>query len=130
MKEKLRIGELAERAGVTTRTIRYYEDRGLLGPSERPGGFRYYTDDALVRLQKIDALKKLGLSLEEICSVIEVYFKDPTGVRGKKKLLGILEGHLHETEEKVAELQQFRDELRANIARVRRVIQEADRAKV
>lgn len=129
MEHKLRIGELAERAGVTTRTIRYYESRGLLGASERPGGFRYYTDDALVRLQRIDALKKLGLSLEEIASVIELYFKDPTGVRGKKKLLGILEGHLQETEEKLAGLEQFRADLRANISRVRRAIEEASRAK-
>ena len=129
MGDRLRIGELAERAGVTTRTIRYYESRGLLGPADRPGGFRYYTDDALVRLQKIDALKKLGLSLEEIASVIELYFKDPTGVRGKKKLLGILRGHLRETESKLEDLEQFRSDLRANIARVERAIENLSRTK-
>jgi MerR family copper efflux transcriptional regulator len=129
MVDKLRIGELAERAGVTTRTIRYYESRGLLGPPDRPGGFRHYSEDALVRLKKIDALKKLGLSLDEISSVIELYFKDPTGIKGKKKLLGILQGHLLETERKLEDLEQFRAELRANIARVGRAIEDASRAK-
>lgn len=128
MENRLRIGELARRAGVTTRTIRYYESRGLLGPADRPGGFRYYTDEALVRLNKIDSLKKLGLSLDEIASVIELYFKDPTGVRGKKKLLGILHGHLRETERKLEDLEQFRADLQANIARVERAIKDASAA--
>ena len=129
MGEKLRIGELAERAGVTTRTIRYYESRGLLGPPDRPGGFRHYGDDALVRLKKIDALKKLGLSLDEITPVIELYFRDPTGIRGKQKLLGILQDHLRETERKLEDLEQFRADLRASVARVERAIEDASRAK-
>ena len=61
MKSKMRIGELAEQAGVTPRTIRYYEDLGLLGPNEREGhGFRYYTETELTRLKKIDARKIAG----------------------------------------------------------------------
>jgi DNA-binding transcriptional MerR regulator len=53
MKDKMRIGEFAEQAGVTPRTIRYYEDLGLLGPNEREGqGFRYYTSTELATLKK------------------------------------------------------------------------------
>jgi DNA-binding transcriptional MerR regulator len=118
MKDKLRIGELAEKAGVTTRTIRYYESMGLLRPIERDGGIRYYTEDALRRLHKIDALKKLGLSLEEIASVINLYFEDPTGVTAKRQVLAILEGHLRETEGKITALEQFRDDLTANIEQI------------
>jgi DNA-binding transcriptional MerR regulator len=114
----LRIGELAEKAGVTTRTIRYYESIGLLKPEERDGGYRTYTDDALKRLHKIDALKKLGLSLEEIGTVIDLYFEDPTGVTAKRRVLAILEGHLRETEGKLSALGQFRDDLRTNIERM------------
>ncbi len=78
MKSKMRIGELADQAGVTPRTIRYYEDLGLLGPSEREGqGFRYYTEIELTRLKKIDHLKQMGLSLEEIGEVIPLYCEDP-----------------------------------------------------
>ena len=63
MKDKMRIGELADEAGVTPRTIRYYETLGLLGPCEREGhGFRYYSEAELTRLKKIDALKHLGFA--------------------------------------------------------------------
>jgi MerR family transcriptional regulator, copper efflux regulator len=115
MGDTLRIGELAKQAGVTTRTIRYYESIGLLGPAERDGGFRCYTEDAVRRLHKIDALKKLGLSLEEIAGVIDLYFEDPTGITAKRRVLAILEGHLRETEGKISALEQFRDDLQANI---------------
>jgi len=86
----MRIGELAEIAGVTPRTIRYYENLGLLSPNEREGkGFRYYTQTELAKLQKIDCLKSLGLTLEEITTVIDLYFEDSTGIRGKQKVLEI-----------------------------------------
>jgi MerR family transcriptional regulator, copper efflux regulator len=126
MKDRMRIGELAELAGVTPRTVRYYEGLGLLGPSEREGrGFRYYTDAELARLRKIDALKKLGLSLEEIAGVIDLYFNDATALQGKQRVLEILEEHLRETEATLAQLGQFRGELRDNIARYRRLVEEA-----
>jgi MerR family copper efflux transcriptional regulator len=128
MGTKLRIGELAEQAGVTTRTIRYYESMGLLQPVEREGGFRSYTDDALRRLHKIDALKKLGLTLEEIGTVIDLYFEDPTGVTAKRRVQTILEGHLRETEGKISALEQFRDDLRANIERMEEFVKSAPEA--
>jgi DNA-binding transcriptional MerR regulator len=123
--EKMRIGELAERAGVTPRTIRYYESLGLLGPSEREGtGFRYYTEAELSRLQTIHNLKGLGLSLEEISTVIPLYFEDPTRLSGKRKIVEILKSHLHETDEKIESLNQFRSELQANITRIQQWIDE------
>lgn len=122
----MRIGELAERAGVTPRTIRYYEKLQLLGPSERAGrGFRYYTEVELARLEKIDALKNLGLSLEEIQSVIDLYFAEVGGaLQGKQRILEILEQHLRETESRIVDLVAFRADLQANIARMRRRIAE------
>jgi MerR family transcriptional regulator, copper efflux regulator len=123
MKHKMRIGEFAEQAGVTPRTIRYYEDLGLLGPNEREGqGFRYYTDTELGRLKKIEALKQLGLSLEEIGDVLPLYCDDPTGVRGKQRVLEILQSSLVETDEKIAALQRFRAELLVNIERIQEFI--------
>ena len=121
----MRIGELAQKAGVTPRTIRYYETLGLLKPSEREGtGFRYYTDIELARLHKIDCLKALGLSLEEIASIIDLFFQDSTGVLGKQKLLDILQAHLAETDEKIASLTQFRSDIQANITRIQQQIEE------
>jgi DNA-binding transcriptional MerR regulator len=121
----MRIGEFAEQAGVTPRTVRYYESLGLLGPSEREGsGFRYYTEVELARLHKITALKNLGLSLEEITTVIPLYFEDPTGLQGKRKILEILKEHLQETEDKINSLESFRSELEANINRIQHWIDE------
>lgn len=121
----MRIGEFAERAGVTPRTVRYYESLGLLGPSEREGGgFRYYTETELARLQKITSLKSLGLTLEEVATVVPLYFEDPTGVQGKRKVLEILKLHLQETDERIEALSKFRSELQANIDRIQQWINE------
>lgn len=119
----MRIGEFAERAGVTPRTVRYYESLGLLGPSEREGaGFRYYTDVELAILQKINSYKALGLSLEEIAVVLPLYSEDPTGIQGKRKIVEILKAHLREADDKIESLNQFRSELQANIDRIQQWI--------
>ncbi len=121
----MRIGEFAERAGVTPRTVRYYESLGLLGPSEREGaGFRYYTDVELAILQKINIYKGLGLSLDEIAVVLPLYSEDPTGVQGKRKIVEILKSHLQEADDKIESLNQFRSELQANIDRIQQWIDE------
>ncbi|HLW17615.1 MAG TPA: MerR family transcriptional regulator [Actinomycetota bacterium] len=69
----LRIGQLAERLGVTTRTIRYYEELGLLKPSGyTEGGERRYTEDDATHLQRILELKTLmGFGLEEIRATLD-----------------------------------------------------------
>ena len=124
----MRIGDLAELAGVTQRTVRYYESIGLLAPGKREGhGHHYYTDETLARLRKIDQLKRLGLSLEEIGEVIDLYFTDPSGIQPKQKVLAMLRKHLHEAESKIGELQQFRRELQAHIERFEQFLQEAQR---
>jgi DNA-binding transcriptional MerR regulator len=68
----LRIGEVAERSGVTPRTIRYYEELGLLPSGERtPGQHRVYTQDDVDRLRELTRLRDLlGLSLEELRSMV------------------------------------------------------------
>ncbi len=126
MSDLMRIGELTELAGVTQRTVRYYESIGLLPPGEREGhGHHYYTEETLARLRKIDQLKKLGLSLEEIAGVIDLYFIDPSGVQPKQKVLAILRQHLTEADRKISSLQQFRAELQANIERFERFLESA-----
>lgn len=118
MNDRMRIGELTERAAVTPRTVRYYESIGLLPPGEREGhGQHYYTEETLFRLRKIDHLKQLGLSLDEIRDVIDFYFTDPSGIQPKQKVLAILRQHLAETDRKIGALQQFRTDLQANITR-------------
>ncbi|MCH8565214.1 MerR family transcriptional regulator [Nesterenkonia sp. LB17] len=68
---QMHIGELAERTGLSLRTIRHYGDIGLLPATSRTeGGFRVYTEADLARLQRINYLKPLGFSLEEISEVV------------------------------------------------------------
>lgn len=126
MNNRMRIGELTELAGVTQRTVRYYESIGLLPAGEREGhGHHYYTEETVARLRKIDQLKELGLSLEEIGEVIDLYFTDPSGVQPKQKVLAILRKHLIEADRKIHSLQQFRADLQANIERFERFLEKA-----
>jgi DNA-binding transcriptional MerR regulator len=70
----LRIGEVAERVGVTTRTIRYYEELGLLGTgaTRTKGTHRLYTEADITRLEELIRLRDLlGLSLEELVALAE-----------------------------------------------------------
>src|SRR5260370_42247245 len=127
MNDRMRIGDLTERAGVTPRTVRYYESIGLIPPGEREGHVQhYYTEQTLARLRKIDQLKKLGLSLEEIRDVIDLYFTDPSGIQPKQKVLAILRHHLPGLDQKIGAFQQFRTDLQAHIERFERWLEERE----
>ena len=69
----LQIGEVAERTGVTPRTLRFYEEKGLLKPPTRmEGGFRLYSEADIQRLERIRHLKQLlGFPLAEIKEMVE-----------------------------------------------------------
>jgi DNA-binding transcriptional MerR regulator len=69
----LQIGEVADRTGVTQRTLRFYEERGLLKPPSRmEGGFRLYSEDDVARVEQIKRLQSLlGLTLAEIKEMVE-----------------------------------------------------------
>ena len=72
MEKKYTAGELARWAGVSARTIRFYEEKGILRPRERSAeGYRLYDDSAIVRLQEILMMKYVGLSLEEIQQALQ-----------------------------------------------------------
>ncbi|MGW7463246.1 MerR family transcriptional regulator [Streptomyces xantholiticus] len=67
----MRIGELAERAGTTTRTLRYYESRGLLPARRAVNGYRTYDENDLRLLQQIRTLQDFGFDLEETRPFVE-----------------------------------------------------------
>jgi DNA-binding transcriptional MerR regulator len=126
--KRLRIGELAAAVGLTPQTIRFYETRGLLGPSERAGkGYRYYGEEEVARLKKLQALQALGLSLDDIAHVLPLHYADPTGVAGKKKIIELLRRQLEDADRKLASIQTFRDELLRNIAKFEMMVKQASR---
>jgi DNA-binding transcriptional MerR regulator len=105
----MRIGTLAEQAGVTTKTIRYYESIRLLAePVRTPSGYREYGDDAVERLRFIRDAQSTGLSLAEIQSVLEL--KD-AGARSCGHTMALLDRHLSEIDEQIARLEVARTEL-------------------
>lgn len=76
----MKIGELAKRAGVTAKTIRFYEEEGLLPKPERTAsGYRKYGPEDIGRLEFIHKAKRLGLSLHEIRGILRLHDRsDPT----------------------------------------------------
>ncbi|KSV92770.1 transcriptional regulator [Sinorhizobium sp. GL28] len=124
----MQIGELSERAGVSHRTIHYYERLGLVTPAEREGtGYRYYDEVAVKRLEKIAALKRLGLSLDEVAAVIDLYFEDASGIKGKERVLEILQAQLVNANAQLDELSAFKRDLESNITRMQELIAQARR---
>jgi len=77
MPDTYTIAELAREFEVTTRTIRFYEDKGLIMP-ERQGQRRVYSPRNRIRLRLIMRGKRLGFSLDEIRGIIDLYDADPT----------------------------------------------------
>jgi DNA-binding transcriptional MerR regulator len=70
--EMLQIGEVAERVGLSLRTVRYYEEMELLAPAQRTeGGFRLYTEEQVERLGLIKQMKPLGFSVQEMRDLLD-----------------------------------------------------------
>ena len=124
----MRIGELSERTNTPPETIRYYEKLNLIKPTERAGkGHRHYDTNVVARLNKINFLKQLGLSLEDIGGVIDLYFEDPQGLKGKKAVLEVLRAQREEAQNKLEAIKQFIDELDTDIERIGSLVEDLNR---
>ena len=121
-----RIGELAAKVGVTERTIRYYEERGLLESVKRlEGGQRVYTDDDVRRLKFIQKLKVLGLSLAEMQELETLYGRHHTNAKVLPRLIELLDSHLATVSKRLGELAALRDEIRSYRQHVTKRLEEA-----
>jgi MerR family transcriptional regulator, copper efflux regulator len=106
----MRIGELAEQTGISTKAIRYYEQIGILTPPARtPSGYRTYDPSALGRLEFVRAAQAVGLTLGEIRQVIA--FRD-NGQAPCAHVTDLLQRHAADLDRRIRELQQLRWELR------------------
>ena len=124
---QLRIGELAQRVGLTERTIRYYEELGLLDSVKRlEGGTRVYTDDDARRLRFIKKLKTLGLSLDEMKELEGLYRRQRSNRTVLPRLMELLDAHLGRVTDRIGELEALRDEIRSYREHVsRRMLEES-----
>jgi DNA-binding transcriptional MerR regulator len=121
-----RIGELAAKVGLTERTIRYYEERGLLESVKRlDSGQRVYTDDDVRRLKFIQKLKVLGLSLAEMQELETLYGRHHTNAKVLPRLIELLDSHLTTVSERLGELAALRDEIRSYRQHVTKRLEDA-----
>jgi len=110
----IKIGELAHRCGLPVKTLRYYEDLGLLPAAGRsPGGYRLFGERSLQRLEFIRRLKNLGLSLEEIRECLAAHDAGQLPCADVQRLL---RQQIRRVDERLAELQQLRGELKELLA--------------
>ncbi len=112
---RMRIGELANRTGFTTKTIRYYEDLGLLPrPARQANGYRDYGEEAVGHLEFIADGRAAGLTLKEITTILELRSH---GESTCEHVLGLLVDHLADLDRRVAALRQARRDLAKLTAR-------------
>ncbi|MCF6736722.1 MerR family transcriptional regulator [Blastococcus sp. KM273129] len=84
----LQIGQVAERTGLSLRTIRWYEEEGLVVPTSRTdGGFRLYSDADVARLELIKRMKPLGFALEEMRELLGLLADLDSGTGDRAQLL-------------------------------------------
>lgn len=106
------IGDVARKVGLTPRTIRYYEDIGLLNSVRRvEGGRRVYTEADLRRLKFIQRLKVLGLTLDEMKELEDLYYTHGSNERVLPHLLELLDGHLASIDSRITQLASLKGEI-------------------
>lgn len=106
----MRIGELAGRAGLTTKTLRFYEQAGVLpGPPRTPSGYRDYDEAALARLRFVRAAQVAGLTLAEIRTVLALH-EDQSAPCWH--VTALLDRHAATLNERLIELEGIRAEVR------------------
>ena len=118
------ISEIAEELGVTHRTIRYYEDKGLVTP-ERRGPLRVFHPRDRIRLRLVLRGKRLGFPLDEIRTIVDMYDEQP-GESGQLTYLldqieerrGDLWQRRHDVDAALAELDDLESRCRADLARL------------
>ncbi|MCL6588033.1 MAG: MerR family DNA-binding transcriptional regulator [Anoxybacillus sp.] len=120
------ISQLAEQFDISTRTIRYYEERGLISPIRTESGQRLYTKKDRAVLKLILRGKRFGFSLEEIHEMISLFDNDRTGRKQLEKTIAYGEQKLKEVTERIEDLMQLKQEMEAILADFRERLQKLE----
>ncbi|MFI8827881.1 MerR family transcriptional regulator [Streptomyces sp. NPDC053431] len=113
----MRIGELAERAGTTTRTLRYYESRGLLTARRTENGYRTYDEEDLRALQQIRTLQDFGFELEETRPFVECLRAGHPAGDACPASIAVYRRKLAELDGLIEQLRTVRDQVGAQLLR-------------
>jgi MerR family transcriptional regulator, repressor of the yfmOP operon len=110
--KELSIGELARYLEMSQRTIRYYEEIGLLNSIKRvEGGRRIYTEVDLRRLKLIKRLKIMGMTLSEMQELEATWTIEKSNDKVLKRLLELMGNHIKRLDERIADLNILRNEI-------------------
>jgi Cu(I)-responsive transcriptional regulator len=101
----MNIGDVARRSGLPAKTIRYYEDIGLVKPLRSDNGYRTFRDSDLHKLAFLGRARALGFSIED-CRTLMTLYEDQS--RASADVKRIASDHLEKIDAKLAELQQMR----------------------
>lgn len=104
----MNIGDVAKRAGLPAKTIRYYEDIGLVKPPRDLNGYRVFRESDLHKLAFLSRARALGFTIED-CRTLLTLYEDQS--RASADVKDLAEAHLHKIEEKIVQLQSMRDTL-------------------
>ena len=107
----LRISDLAQEFDITTRTIRFYEEKGLLTPI-REGGSRLYSPADRVKLKLILRGKRLGFTLEESREIIDLYDPAKGNTEQLQKMIGVIRDKRRQLEQQLLDLEGMMLDLR------------------
>ncbi|MEQ6389223.1 MerR family DNA-binding protein [Bacillaceae bacterium S4-13-58] len=110
------ISELTNKFDISSRTIRYYEEIGMITSEDRdsPTQQRVYTNRQRRRLKMILRGKKLGFSLQEIKEMIDLYETNPQGAEEKKRIIQHADSKLQELDEQIHQLQLLKQEIQTH----------------
>lgn len=110
------ITELATMFDISSRTIRYYEEIGMLTSESRESvtKHRSYTNKERRRLKMILRGKKLGFSLQDIREMIDLYESNPEGEDEKRKIIDFADRKIQELDEQISQLQILKEEIEAH----------------
>lgn len=104
----MKIGEVAERSGLPPKTIRYYEDIGLIKPLRDANGYRAFRDSDLHKLAFLGRARALGFRIED-CRTLLLLYEDDS--RTSAEVKRIAQDHLDQIEQKIADLSEMRQTL-------------------
>jgi len=106
------IGEIAQKLDMSQRTVRYYEEIGLLNSIKRvEGGRRIYTDEDLRRLKLIKRLKIMGMTLSEMQELEAMWTIEKSTDKVLKRLSELLENHLKRLDDRITDLDILKNEI-------------------
>jgi len=140
----LQIGEVAERTGVTQRTLRFYEEKGLLRPPSRmDGGFRLYSEDDVRRVEQIRKLQNLlGVTLADIKEMVDAgemlrelraQYRPEAGIDEKRrqllKAIDVVQGQYGIVKHKIEQMDEMKAQLEERLKTLDRWMAELDEAE-